>query len=102
MIKWSSGDDMKLILQAGHREISSCRLNDLDYESARKNKLPVLITLEGEGRSFLVLITRAHWKGSSKERKVYGIHYQIFEKKPVSVKESNDQFSSTNCTIANP
>jgi hypothetical protein len=102
LIKFALGDDMRLILQAGSREIASCRFKDLDFESALKNKLPVMITLEGEGRSFLVLITRAYWNYSSKERKLFNISYQVFEKQPVPVLESDRQSSSTTSATANP
>jgi hypothetical protein len=102
MIKWSSSEDMKLILQAGNRVISSCSIKGLDFESTLKNKSPLLITMVGEGRSFMVLITRAKWEGSSKARKVYDIHYQVFENLSVPVKESNALSTSTNCPTANP
>ena len=80
MLKTSSHEELRLILHAGGREIASKGINDLDFDAARKNKSPILFTLEGEGRSFFVLITRAQWSDSAKTRKVFNIQYQVFEK----------------------
>jgi len=76
-----SGDlDLKLVLQAGRREVASKRIADLDFDEAIKNKTPILFTLGGEGRCFQIVITYAHWDSSVPYRKVDSIEYQVFEK----------------------
>jgi hypothetical protein len=82
MLKDTSTDsgDLKLILQAGGREVASKRIADLDFDEAIKNKTPILFTLGGEGRCFQIVITYAHWDSSVPYRKVVSIEYQVFEK----------------------
>jgi hypothetical protein len=76
-----SGDlDLKLVLQAGGREVASKRIADLDFDAAIKNKTPILFTLGGEGRCFQIVITYAQWDSSATPRKVVSIEYQVFEK----------------------
>jgi hypothetical protein len=76
-----SGDlDLKLVLQAGGREVASKRIADLDFDAAIKNKTPILFTLGGEGRCFQIVITYAQWDASATPRKVVSIEYQVFEK----------------------
>ena len=95
MLKTNGAEEMKLILNAGGREVASQKINDLDFDGARKNKTPLLFPLMGEGRVFLVLITRAHWNRSGKPRKVYTIDYQVFSKRPELSKDVNGEPSSS-------
>ena len=79
ILKNSTRGDLRLILQAGVREVASQQINDLDFDAALKNKTPVTFTLAGEGRSFRIVITRAQWNPSANPRKIYGIQYEVFE-----------------------
>lgn len=96
LLKTITPGDLKLVLHAGAREIASKRIDELDFEEARKSKTPLLITLAGEGcdRVFLVLITHAQWQRSGKPRKVTSIEYQIFEKQPDHVKDRSGDAAS--------
>jgi hypothetical protein len=96
ILQKSNSGENKLILSVSHREVASKSIDDLDFETARKNGSPLTVSIAGEGRIFLIVITQANWNQNPGEsiKHFNSFQFQIFERPLAGTEIVNERKSS--------